>query len=80
MRSDPHRIRHALRITVVCLILAIFALMVTREVQYLHGYFKPNADLARQEPQIKWKTAPPTLPPLQDLTPDVFKVSEGDLK
>lgn len=80
MRPDSTRIRHAFRITVSCLGMAIVALMVAREVRYLHGYFKPSADLARQEAPITWKPAPPTLPTLQDLPPGLLKVSGGELK
>ncbi len=80
MRPDSNRLRHTFRITVACLGMAAVALMVAREVRYLHGYFKPGADLVRQEAPIDWKPAPPSLPTLQDLPPGLLKVSGSDLK
>ena len=80
MRPDSTRIRYAYRIIVSCLSMAIVAFMVAREVRYLHGYFKPSADLARPEAPVTWKPAPPTLPALQDLPPGLLKVRWNELK
>lgn len=80
MRPDSNRLRHAFHVTVICLGIAAVALMVAREVRYLHGYFEADTDLARQEAPITWKSSPASLPTLQDLPPGLMKVSGGELK